>query len=238
MDLAGKGQENDIEIKHRKYDEIKHKRSSPVGSMASRALSSIKRNFKSKDNLFSRQTGTTCTDLACFQAAWSTCNIVAGGSFPAPGNQVAISPAQSCPADTSGVCSFSGAGTLTTGTSLFSITDYSTETSTGVELSVTAGVDWPIDVSTTATTSYSYAQGLAKSTGKQIDKSTSFTVTNTLGQVAGTTAFMTFTPSFTCYEPGIDCSGGTDFDYVATICWPDMLENGVQDGDYNLVYID
>ena len=79
------------------------------------------------------------------------------------------------------------------------------------------------------------AKAVSQSTGTAITNSTTVTVTNTLGQQEGTTAFVTFTPRYICWYSRISCGG--DEDVYMDYCVPQLSSDGkILRGDYTVVY--
>lgn len=91
------------------------------------------------------------------------------------------------------------------------------------------GVGGEADVST----SYTWAKAVASSTSTTIMNSTTTTVSHTLGQQVGTTAFVTFTPTYLCWSVTVDCGAGES--PMFRFCQP-QIQGSLLEGDYTVVY--
>jgi hypothetical protein len=103
----------------------------------------------------------------------------------------------------------------------------------GVTASVSAGFDLLVTTQASFSTSYSFAWGFSKATGTTIDNGTTTTFSQTIGQPLGTTGFLTFTPTYTCWVANIDCGHGVS-QQPFTYCQPAMSGKSVQ-GDFTFV---
>lgn len=77
---------------------------------------------------------------------------------------------------------------------------------------------------------------MADQTRTTITDSTTVTVRNDVGQRLGTNAFVTFTPTYTCWPVAINC--GTPEEGQVEYCQPALDPDGkTLEGDYLVVYI-
>ncbi|KAF4618413.1 hypothetical protein G7Y89_g14890 [Cudoniella acicularis] len=175
---------------------------------------------------------TTCAsnDMACLQQFWSQCTFDMGSSYQAAGPQVALSAALPCQAGVAGgTCSISSALSFTSGTSINTQTSTTLTSTAGFSVSVTSGVIWPVDATATVGVNYSFAVASEKSSGTTISNSSTVAVTSTAGIVNGMTAFLSFSPSYTCYEPIVTC--GSTEQTIAVVCNPNMDANNNPQGE-------
>lgn len=156
------------------------------------------------------------------------------GPNPQAGRQSLVATTQTC---STAACSFSISQALTTSTTLTATSDQSVTNTVGASISFTVGVNLIAEADTTVGASYSFAKTIGESTSTAVSNGTTTTVTNTIGQALGTTAFVTFTPTYLCWFPQIDCGAGPSPPF--TFCQPQMTPDGhTLLGDYTVVYTD
>ncbi|KAF2500857.1 hypothetical protein BU16DRAFT_535394 [Lophium mytilinum] len=157
---------------------------------------------------------------------------VKDGPYPVAGYQTLVANTQTC---TTGACSFIVNHGVSVSTSLTSTKDQTITNSAGVSVAATAGSEL-FGFETTVTGSYEFAIAIGESTGTGVENGTTVSVSNNLGQALGTTAFVTFTPTYNCYTADVDCGNGIaeglEFCNPATDGSGDTLL-----GDYTVVYI-
>lgn len=147
-----------------------------------------------------------------------------------------VSSVQTC---TTATCSFSVSRGVTVSTSLTSTSEQTITNGFGTSISVKTGLNFIVDFEASASIEYNFAKAITKSQSQSVMNSTAVTVTNNVGQQLGTTAFVTFTPTYLCYFAKVDCGAGPSDSF--SLCQPQLTENGDKgktlQGDYNVVYI-
>ena len=163
----------------------------------------------------------------------SKCTVELNEPVPAAGKQTLVANPNFCSGPSG---SFAISHGVTVSTTISTSQDTRITNSVGGSLSIQAGVNFLfVQSSVTATAEYSIAKAVSKSTGTAITNGTTATVTNTLGQQEGTTAFVTFTPTYHCWYPKISCGG--DQDTYVDYCEPQFESDGqTPQGDYTVVY--
>ena len=79
------------------------------------------------------------------------------------------------------------------------------------------------------------AKAVAQSTSTTITNSTTLTVTKNKWQQQGTNAFVTFTPTYSCW--GVTVTHGTEDQGEFNFCQPALMSDGIGvEGDYTVVY--
>ena len=163
--------------------------------------------------------------------------------YPSAGKQTLVADTQSC---TGGSCSFQISHGLSVSTSLSTSQETTITNGFDASLTVTSGENFISQFQVAAGLSYSFAKSVAESTGTTITNGTTVTVTNNLGQEPGTLAFVTFTPTYTCWGVDVDCatpgsgtpSAGTSTKGFFDFCQPAVGPDGTSlQGDYTVVYI-
>ena len=181
---------------------------------------------------------TDCgTDATCWQNAWASCKINMGSPRVVAGLQVAVSNAQTAPSGPGvGASNIQSSGSITVGTSTQISTDTTFSTSEGVTVSMEAGIEFPIEASSSVSATATFTQQSSKTIGQGTDNSATISRVNTLGMVPGTRGFMSFTPTYECYDPDVRC-GDPNVDnpgYFASICYPQYINRVIQ-GEYDIV---
>ena len=162
----------------------------------------------------------------------SKCTVTLNEPVPEAGKQSLVANPNIC---SSGTCSFAISHGVTVSTTFSTSEETTITNSFGESYSLQAGVDFIVDTEMTVSLAYTFAKAVSKSTGTAITNSTTVTVTNTLGQQEGTTAFVTFTPTYLCWDPKISCGG--DKDAYMDYCVPQFESDGkTLQGDYTVVY--
>ena len=162
----------------------------------------------------------------------SKCTVKLNEPVPEAGKQSLVANPNVC---SGGPCSFAISHGVTVSTTFSTSEDTTITNSVGGSLSITAGEDFIVEDEVTVTAQYTFAKAVSKSTGTAITNGTTVTVTNTLGQQEGTTAFVTFTPTYLCWYPEISCGG--DQDTYMDYCVPQFESDGkTLQGDYTVVY--
>lgn len=156
---------------------------------------------------------------------WATPRSSAGG-------QVLVATTQHC---TSTGCSFAVSHGVTTSTTFTSGTDQTITNTVGASVAVSAGFNLldTIKGNVTATALYSWAKAVGTSTSTAIQNGTTVTVTNNLGQQQGTYAFVTFTPTYTCWSVVVNC--GAQDSSPMSFCQP-AIQGQTLEGDFTVIY--
>ncbi|KAK0515377.1 hypothetical protein JMJ35_002756 [Cladonia borealis] len=155
-----------------------------------------------------------------------------GPGYPSAGQQVLVANPQQCSA---GTCSFSTSHGVTVSTSFTSSSTTTITNTVGASLSIEVGVDFIAEAKVTTSAEYSWAKAVAQSTSTTITNSTTLTVTNNIGQQPGTNAFVTFTPTYTCWGVTVTCGPKDQGEF--NFCQPALTSDGTGvEGDYTVVY--
>jgi len=165
-----------------------------------------------------------------FDAGACKVNVVSH-PIPQAGRQVIVADPQTC---SSTACSFIVSGGVTTSTSFTSGQEQTITNSVGVSVGIKAGFNFlGVGGEADVSTSYTWAKAVASSTSTTIMNSTTTTVSHTLGQQVGTTAFVTFTPTYLCWSVTVDCGAGVS--PMFRFCQP-QIQGSLLEGDYTVVY--
>jgi hypothetical protein len=156
------------------------------------------------------------------------------GPYNSAGKQTMVSNVQTC---TTSPCYISVSHALSVSTTLTTGSSTTLTDTYGDSVAIKTGIDFIEELDITTTLSYSLATAFETSTSTGITNGTTVTVTNTLGQALGSSAFVSFTPTYNCYSASIDCGGGAS-DSVFDFCQP-ATSDGVDsiEGDYTVVYV-
>lgn len=149
-----------------------------------------------------------------------------------PGIQGAITAITQC--SSSSPCSFSITRANTAGTTLSSSQSQSLTNSFDTSVAVSAGVMFPVMASTTVSIGYSLANTVSKDTGTSVSNSTEFSVQQGLNLEAGSSGYLSFTPTANCWGTSLDCGKGPVSGFQ--FCNPVMV-GGAPAGQYSVVYV-
>ena len=149
-----------------------------------------------------------------------------------PGIQGAITPITQCNSNTP--CSFTISKATTSGTTLSSSQSSSLTNSFDTSVSVTAGMMFPVQASTTVSVGYGLAKTVGTETGTDVSNSTEISVQQGLNLEAGSSGYLSFTPTMQCWETSLDCGKGPVWGFY--YCNP-LMVGGAPAGQYSVVYI-
>lgn len=153
------------------------------------------------------------------------------GPFTEAGHQTIVGSTQYC--GSNDACLFPVTGTISSGTTLSSSRTQTITNGMDFGIDVSVGTDFIVKTDVTTHVGYNWAESIAEEQGVSVDESKSFTVGNTLTQKPGTRAFLTFTPTYKCYEARLDCGDGPSA--PLWMCNPEAPSDDIQ-GDYMVVY--
>ncbi|KAH8427166.1 uncharacterized protein LDX57_004881 [Aspergillus melleus] len=148
------------------------------------------------------------------------------------GKQTIIGSTQYC--GSNDACSFPISGSISSGTTLSSSSSQTITNGMDVSVGVSVGSDFIVKSEVSTTMGYNFAESIATENGVSVDESKTFTVGNTLTQKPGTRAFLTFTPTYKCFEASLDCGGPTS--EPLWLCNPETTGEDSIQGDYMVVY--
>ncbi|KAK6006726.1 hypothetical protein QM012_005734 [Aureobasidium pullulans] len=120
------------------------------------------------------------------------------------GRQQAISGIEVC---SNAPCSISETGTIDTTTTLTSSSSTSITFEAGFSVGITAGTNFIVEAEVSAEVSASITKSWETATGRDVSNGTSQSVTHELSIVQGQNAFLTFIPTYTCYQAYMACDG-------------------------------
>lgn len=150
------------------------------------------------------------------------------------GPQTAVSSKQTCSGPE---CKFAVSNSKSFSTSLTVGKSYTFTSEVGMELSITAGVNFIAKSEVTATLQASIAQAWEESSSKTTAEETISGFSQEIGQQPGTSAILTYIPQYTCdratVECGKDINGNTIRIEDFRVCKP--LPD-VNEGRYQVVY--
>jgi hypothetical protein len=138
-----------------------------------------------------------------------------------------------------GYCSIIADNGVTAGTTLSTSTTTSITSTFGVTFTMTETENLLVASSSESLAlSLSIAAAVAHEAGTSVSQTTSYSVTNSIGQPIGTTMFMAFTPSYLCYTADSNCDNGKGNNITVSSCQPQFDKNGTLQGEYRLVLQD
>ncbi|CAJ2514347.1 Uu.00g024660.m01.CDS01 [Anthostomella pinea] len=164
----------------------------------------------------------------------------AGTPYKTSGIQRSVTQPEIC--DTGpGTCSHSVSVSTEASTALSKSSSSSWTVTGGGSIAVDAGVDFVVDTKVTTTFSYSVAKAWSSETGTTITTSTTNGTTQTLVLQVGTTAFLSFTPDYQCWQSDANCGKDADGNDIIVsgvdFCQPLTGGDGKLSGTCNVVYI-
>ncbi|CAJ2512667.1 Uu.00g007860.m01.CDS01 [Anthostomella pinea] len=200
-------------------------------SNAGRAVDYVKaaRRFISGDPLVKRDDVPECTISGD-----------PGSPYYTSGIQRSVTQPETC--DTGpGTCSHSVSVSTEASTALSKSSSSSWTVTGGGSVSVDAGVDFIVDTKVTTTLSFSVAKAWSNETGTTLTTGTTNGTTQTLVQQVGTTAFLSFTPQYECWQSDATCGQDADGNDIVVqgvdFCQPLTGGDGKLSGTYSVVYI-